>query len=315
MQINFQNIHYPKFYNSDIPTKRAYIRKPLDSPCDTVSFSGEKDLMKMSDKKIFKRINKTICNRDNLIGLGGEARVYKIPNSEYCVRIAYYDIIYEPVLDRNISECDKINHTIAKFGEYSSIQKYIEGKPVLKPSLIEDKNAAKQTAKEIAQMPVSAFKNLLLQICNAYDKGMMFDCCWSNVIVNPKENKLTAIDFNKNIEEESLKPLSYVFSSLTTKYTTPEQVKTNANKILSAVLEEFEPAHEPFWNISNFDFSDLLRKTRQCSDFGKTSQCELLVQKLSHLKELKYKEIRGIDITQELNGTLKVIKALIRQTL
>ena len=103
-------------------------------------------------------------------------------------------------------------------------------------------------------MPVKSFKALLQQICYAYDNEMLFDCAWGNVIVNPKENKLTAIDFNKNIFNESLNPLSYTFSALTQKYTTSEQAKTYGNKILNAVLEEFEPAHKPFWNVTYLIF-------------------------------------------------------------
>ena len=143
---------------------------------------------------------------------------------------------------------------------------------------------------------------------------MLFDCAWGNVIVNPKENKLTAIDFNKNIFNESLNPLSYTFSALTQEYTTSEQAKTYGNKILNAVLEEFEPAHKPFWNVTYFDFSSLLRDIAHSSDFGKTPQCRFLAKYLETLKDLKVQDIRGIDVTKQLNGMLKMVKSLINQT-
>ncbi|MDE6137960.1 MAG: hypothetical protein K2F57_00655 [Candidatus Gastranaerophilales bacterium] len=312
MQIAFQNIPRQTFYNTGKSSNPA-LRITNQPTCDTVKFTGHWDLLKLSDKTIFERIKEAIEDKRNYIGEGGQARVYKIPNSNYCVRIEKHDSNYKPVLDRNITECDRINHVVAKFGDESSIMHYIEGVPVLTP----DSNArqAQITAQSIAQMPVKSFKDFLKQICNAYDNDMIFDCAWGNVIVNSKENKLTAIDFCKNICNESLKPLSYTLSALMHEYTTPQQTKIYANKILNAALEEFEPSHKPFWNVTYFDFSSLLRNVAIKTDYGRTPQCKLLEKNLETLKDLKVKDLRGIDVSQNLNGTLKVIKALINQTL
>lgn len=312
MQINFQNIPCQNIYNiKQIKTPSLYLTTRIKS--DTVCFTGNWDLLKLSDKTIFNRIKEAQANSDNFLGEGGEAQVYKLPNSNYCVRFEKHDSDYIPLLDRNITECDRINHVVAKFGNDSSIMHYIEGVPVLTPRTTPAE--ARKIAENIAQMPVKTFKAFLQQICYAYDNEMLFDCAWGNVIVNPKENKLTAIDFNKNIFNESLKPLSYTFSALTQQYTTPEQAKIYGNKILNAVLEEFEPGHKPFWNVTFFDFSSLLRDIAHSSDFGKTPQCKLLAKYLENLKELKTRDIRGIDVTIQLNGMLKMVKALIKQTL
>lgn len=313
MQITFQNIPHQIFQNTKpIQLKTPHLLQQI--PCDTVSFTGHWDLLKLSDKTIFQKINETRSNNKNLLGEGGQAKVYRIPNSNYCARFEKHEFNdYNPTLNRNIYACDKINHVVAKFGKYSSIMHYIEGVPVFSPNT--PACNAQKTAQDIAEMPITTFKKLVQQICYAYDNGMMFDCAWGNVIVNPKENKLTAIDFNKNILDESLKPLSYTFSSLVHKYTTPEQIKIYANKILNAVLEEFQPSHKPFWNVTNFDFSSLLAAVEHSSDFGKTPQSKLLYKYLEVLKELKVKDLQGIDVSRNLNGTLKIVKALINQTL
>ena len=134
-------------------------------------------------------------------------------------------------------------------------------------------------------------------------------------IVNSKENKLTAIDFNKNIYNESLKPLSYTFSALDNEFTTPEQAKTFANKILNAALEEFEPGHKPFWNVTFFDFSALLQDIQHKSDFGNTPQSKLLAKCLNTLKDLKVQDNLGNDVSKNLDFMLQTIKCLIKQNL
>ena len=312
MQITFQNIPHQTFYNKKYPSSAGFGLK-LQLSCDTVNFTGHWDLLKLSDETIFKRIDDAKKSIKNYLGQGGEALVYRIPDTNYCARFNYFDKDYPRIRDRNIDEADKVNHVVAKFGEKSSIMHYIEGSAVLTPYT--GSANAKKIAEDIAQMPIKSFKELLHQICYAYDKGMMFDCNWGNIIVNPKENKLTAIDFYKNVEEESLKPLSYVFSSLVHEHTTSEQAKTYTNKILNAALEEFEPGHKPFWNVTCFDFSSLLRNTQNNSDFGKSPQCKILSKYLETLKELKVQDIRGIDVTNQLNGMLKIVKSLINQTL
>lgn len=312
MQINFQNIPHQPFYNIKQPQISAVRIKPQLS-CDTVNFTGHWDLLKLSDKTIFQRIKAATSDRCNYIGEGGEAKVYKIPNSNYCVRIEKHDSDYKPILDRNITECDRINHVVAKFGQNSSIMHYIEGVPVLTPYTLADEG--RKIAQDIAQMPISTFKNFLQQICQAYDNDMLFDCAWGNVIVNSKENKLTAIDFNKNIYNESLKPLSYTFSALDNEFTTPEQAKTFANKILNAALEEFEPGHKPFWNVTFFDFSALLQDIQHKSDFGNTPQSKLLAKCLNTLKDLKVQDNLGNDVSKNLDFMLQTIKCLIKQNL
>lgn len=313
MQINFQNIPHQTFYNTkQVQSPTFRLTSPLQ--CDTVSFRGNKDLLELSDKEIFDRIQTSMSSIKNYLGQGGEARVYKIEGSDYCVRIDHFDFVKydKTTLNRDISEADKVNHIVAKFGKFSSIMRYIEGSPVLSANILPDSQEIKRIAEEIAKMPVKSFNKFLKQICHAYDNDMIFDCCWPNVIINPKNQTITAIDFNKNTENESLKPLSYMFSSLVHPDTTQAQCKIYAEKILNAALDEFTPATKPCWNIANFDFSSLLRDLRYKTQLDDVF-VDILKDTLNTIQDLKFQDIKGFDVTRELEANIKVARALIKQ--
>lgn len=315
MQINFLNI--PQIYSKktfSVPNSTSIKpRQPL--AIDTVSFNGNKDLLELSDEEILDRIKTSMSNLKNYLGQGSEAKVYKIENSNYCARLAHLDSINSVTspLKRNITKMDKVNHIVAKFGKYSSIMHYIEGSPVLSDETLHTSKGL-QMAEEITKIPVISFNKFLKQICEAYDKGMMFDCSWANVIINPKNQTITAIDFYKNEEHESLKPLSFMFASLVNSDTTTNQCKIYANKILNAAIDEFSPGTKPCWNISQFDFSSILKRVNHKVKLDDNYQ-ELLTKSLNKLQELKYRDIRGIDVTKELEYNIKIIRTLIKQIL
>ena len=313
MQINFPNIPQQNVYN----TKRVQPQSPRLTPqlqCDTVNFRANRDLLELSDKEIFDRIQTSMSSIKNYLGQGNEARVYKIEGSDYCVRFDNFESLkFDKMhLNRNLSESDKVNHIVAKFGEGSSIMRYIEGSPVLSTDIMLDSKEPKRIAEEIAQMPVKSFNRFLKQICHAYDNDMIFDCCWPNVIINPKNQTITAIDFNKNTANESLKPLSYMFSSLVHPETTQTQCKIYAEKILNATLDEFTPATKPCWNITNFDFSSLIRKLHYKTKLNDVF-VNILKDTLNTIQDLKFQDIKGFDVTRELEGNIKVARALIKQ--
>lgn len=313
MQINFPNIPQQNVYN----TKRVQFQSPRLTPqlqCDTVSFRANKDLLELSDKEIFDRIQTSMSSIKNYLGQGNEARVYKIEGTNYCVRFDNFESLKfdKMQLNRDTTEADKVNHIVAKFGEGSSIMRYIEGSPVLSTDSMFDSKEPKRIAEEIAQMPVKSFNRFLKQICHAYNNDMIFDCCWPNVIINPKNQTITAIDFNKNTENESLKPLSYMFSSLVHPDTTQAQCKIYADKILNAALDEFAPATKPCWNIANFDFSSLLRNLSYKTPLDDVF-VNIFKDTLNTIQDLKFQDIKGFDVTKELEANLKVARALIKQ--
>ena len=133
MQINFLNI--PQIYKlpkSSISNNEKIKFNP-QLRTDTVSFSGNNDLLNLSNEEIIEKIKISITNPKNFIGEGSEAKVYKIENSSYCVRLNYLDSkkFNKTSLCRNINDADKVNHIVAKLGKYSSIMRYIDGYPVL----------------------------------------------------------------------------------------------------------------------------------------------------------------------------------------
>ncbi len=282
---------------------------------DTVSFKTL-DLLQLPKKKIFEKIDKSIKNRENFIGSGGEAIVYRIDDTDYCVRLNK-DFIkdYKKSFSLKLREEDKINHVVARLGKGSSIMKYIEGYPVLSFSRSKAQPPSDEIAKMIAELPEAAFNKLFKQICHAKDNQMIFDCNWTNVIVNPKEKTLTAIDFYKMIPDmpETVRPLDYIFASLVHMETTLEQKKKYAGKLLLAALEELKPSVKPCLNPSEFGFGGFIYKLKNSYEVNLGKFEDILVKTLSEIQDIKIKESNGRDVYIELNSKLNMAKALVNQ--
>lgn len=324
MQINFLNIQqiYPhKTAFISYPTK-IMLNQQLSS--DTVCFKGKKDLLDLPDKDIFEKINKTKSDSRNFLGEGGEACVFRIPDTDYCVRFSFddYDYIsntfrsYKETLDRTLSEGDKINHVVAKFGNASSIRHYIEGTPVINSIEEADFSKSLLITEEIIKMPIKSYNQFLKQICYAYNNDMMFDAMWQNVIINPKKKTITAIDFYKNEYNEPLSPLCHMYNSLVHPQTRLDYRKIIANKILNAAIDEFKPTVAPCWSITDFDFTTLLSLLK----FKYNLQVDMAFIKsfnkvMDTITDLKNKEIKGSNVTLKLEANIKKARKLINQIL
>ncbi len=290
---------------------------------DTVSF-GHNDLLSCPKEEIAQRIREALKSPQlTYIGSGGSAEVFKIPKSDYCVRIIYQNDDYTsstPEILRqknlkinfNLSEQDKINHVVGKF-KGGTIMKYIEGTPVLNPAMTQ--GHIDEISKQIEEMPVESFHKLLQQICHAYQHDMMFDCSWNNVIVNPKNKTLTAIDFYKPECIEISHPFCHIFSGLTHSRTTLEQKKNIAGKILTAGLMEVEPNHKPCLDIRDFDYYKFLYKLRDQNVIESKNYTELLVKLFEDIECLKLRDLHGEDVSRILKSKIKIVKALIKQLL
>ncbi|MCM1339489.1 MAG: hypothetical protein NC191_07465 [Muribaculaceae bacterium] len=283
---------------------------------DVVSFGNKNsDLLSLSDSEITKRI-KLALNNGDILGEGGEAVVYKIPDSNYCVRRRHH--ISEPEcclrvrsFTRNVTAQDKVNHVVAKIGKNITVMPIIEGVPV--KSVFMSENECSKIAAQIESFPQSAFQSLLRQISEAYDKDMMWDCNWSNLIVNPSKKSLTAIDFYKNTEEEAPSHLAYMFAGLVHDLTTEKQCKIYAEKIMNAGMEEFKPGVTPCCSFDNFGFSDFIREIDDLELFENKNYIKLLYKITYNIRDLKRREILGENVTNDLNGQIKVVKSIMRQ--
>ncbi len=298
---------------------KSYIAKPDASNAatysaaikrDIVSFSGkEKDFLELSEKEIFEKINQS-KNSEYFLGSGREAKVYRIADTPYVVRIAKsskQDLTQR--LSFNLSEQDKINHIVAKLGGDSSIMKYLPGENCF----------SYKNQKELFNLPQESYYNLYKQICYAKDNDMYFDCSSSNIIYNPKNKSLTAIDFYKRDDEfpENTKPLVSIFSALTT--TTldfqPENFKHLLASLLNVALKELEPETKSVQSVTELSLTSLFRNFEVCYEDSLPPQYDILKKTFYEALQLKYEESFGKDVKKELNGRIKMCKALIKQVL
>lgn len=277
-----------------------------------VAFTG-RDFLTLPKDQIYEKIEKSI-NDKNLLGEGKEAKVYRIEDTNYCVRLCDNEhISRRAILNFSLSEEDKINHVVAHIGNSSSIIKYFYGIDAFAPDI---KPIKQQELKSLIKaVPIESFQKLLAQIAHAKEKDMIFDCCGANVIINPKTKDITAIDFYKNspYEPEVVRPLSSIYSALTTVIDDADYKRSCANKILNAGIKEISKPSDLCLPVWEFDFSNLLYKLKQDSLIENNTYYTLMRNIFTDIQRLKGQELRGQDVSIQLNGKLKVIKSLINQ--
>ena len=281
--------------------KCFYIENPKRKE---ISFTGRKiPLLDLPKEEVLKLVKQSI-NPKNGIGIGGEADVYAIPNTDYCVRLIglngdsrhfatrYKD--YTAEFSKDLTPQEKVNHTVIRLGNGASIMRKIEGEPVY--SFFRTQEEQLEAAKEIANFPIEAFSGLLRQIASAVKVGVGFDPHAANIIANFKNKTLTAIDFQEYSYLSFSKPLSSMLNGLKT--VDDEKVNLKLLKqVLFAALDEFRPKVKPCFDIDKFDFSCLLRSEKGLSD-----------DKLFHrLKYQKALELKGRNVVDELQQLLETI--------
>ncbi len=293
--------------NTNIKTKQVK---------DAVSFSGrEKDLLDMTEEQILEKLESAL-KPENKLGEGGESRVYKIPQTNYVLRIrrnlnkfnGFAD--YKNMLSFDLSVEDKINHTVAKLGEDSSIMTFLPGTNCF---LYKNK-------KELFNLPFESYYNLYKQMCFAKENDMIFDCCAANLIYNPQDKSLTAIDFYKDNPDFILaprSPLHLIFSAINSSVTDIDSKlrKNLLGSLLNIALKEFEPGVKPVQDITQIHVSSLFRSFENHNKEKMPAQYGILKRTMKDIKELKLKELRGQEVTVELNGKIKVAKSIVKQIL
>lgn len=315
-----QKIFIPYIYPAD-QNKKSQIYFCGNIQQDTVNIQHCNDLLTLKDEDIITAVKSSLNDNESLIGTGGDARVYKIKDTDYCVRIPIdnfsklqiAEIIDKDLvlIDKIVSEVDKINHIKAHMNNGITIMDYISGEPVFTPSMYMNESEQVKMSKMIEEIPVSGYSKLLKQICKAYEYDMYFDCSGSNVIFNPKNKSLTAIDFYKAEYTESLHPLTHIYAALNNDKTTIEQKKISAGKIFNAVINELYPEQKSCTHISNFDFYRFIYNLKNSGIIENKKYADRLCDIFSQIEELKYAQIRGVEVTKELNGKLKALKCLV----
>lgn len=303
-------------YNQYLPVHKAQDRsfglklKPQLTN-DVVNFTGYRRFLDLPKDEIFARIKRSI-SPDYFIGAGGEAKVYSIKGTKYCFRWPKGTAdTYRTHLDFDISEADKVNHVVANLGGGATIMNRLKGVPVKTDKMTAEQ--IQQVAQTIVDFPVQSYRTFMHQLADADRKNMYFDNFWPNVIINPKDKTITAIDFVKDFPyAEEFAPLGKMFSVLTHDGNTVDQMGMIANKILKAALKDLAPGQKPCIPPNQFDFSLFLIDLRNLNKFpiADESYCDLF-NALERVVELKELELKGENVTSMLKNDIQVAKEII----
>ena len=282
-------------------TTNARILYP-ELKCDSVCFRGQ-NFLDLPPKEVYKKVIDSIIP-ENFIGQGTEAEVYRIKDTEYCVKIPY-EVLSSYSKNMNLdrylyfnNKIDpeaKVNHIVIELGLNTKIMKFFEGK-VPKNYFYKQKDRH-LLQSEIANMPIKSYTGLLHQIANGIDHEMLFDNSVGNIVVNTKVNKLTAIDFfPMNDNPREVRPLNEMYSLFTAYGAEQETGKKIFDNIMNAGLKEFEPNKIPCMDIELFDFIELCQKRIEDT---KIQNREGIVKKIS--QQIQFiKGLKKVERTEPL---------------
>lgn len=283
--------------------------------CDVVSFGNHKDLIHLLANDLIETVEKAI-KPVNLLGKGGEATVYQIEGYDYCVRVPHeMQDDYKKGFVSELTDLERVNHGVAKLGEKTIIMKKLEGYSMFPRP--ETGVTRPMVHSMIDDMPISAYRNVIKQIAEAYEKGAYFDSSGANVIVNPVKKTMTVIDFTACEDCASPRILKSLFTTLGMNdgILTQAQQKDRANKILSSVIDDFLPGHKPLMRVADYSFSEFIYAVKNQGLISK-AYSDVFIKFLNELKELKYMTMRGVrNIEPQMEFKVKQIKSLIKQLL
>ena len=290
---------------------------------DCVCFKGI-DLLDLPKEEVIAKVQESI-KPENFLGQGSEAEVYRIKDTNYCVRIPYIaEDMYSRSYTKELTPTDKLNHVRARLGFGAAILDYFEG---VTPKEFKQNDYYRNIFQEkISDLPVTSYNELLQQIAGAVDNEMVYDFSGGNLIVDLKNRKLTAIDFyNITDNPRPIRPLCEMYSVLTCYGAREKTGKKIYDKVVDAALEEFKPDKIPCMDVELFDFVDLARKRNSDASF-KTKDIlkeiydfTVLTKKISqaakNLKDIKKKEIINKTLSSQLiekAGELKTLLLKVR---
>lgn len=313
MRIDFQTYNSTKISPLNISknNNKCYSKATFD----VVSFGNNKDFIHLPVNEVIERVGKSISTT-NLLGRGGEASVYSINDTDYCIRIPIENPDdYRKGFVSELSPLERVNHGVVKLGEKTIIMKCLDGF-----SMFPRKETGVTRAmvhSMIDDMPVSAYRNVIKQIYDAYNQGAFFDSSGANVIVNPVNKTMTVVDFTDCLECSNSRILKSLFTTLGMHdgILTKAQQKDRANKILSSVIDDFLPGQKPLMRVADYSFSEFIYAVKNQGLINK-AYSDVFIKILNELKELKYMTMRGVrDCEPQMEFRVKQIKSLIKQLL
>ena len=272
-----------------------------------------RNFLDLPESDIFKKIQESVVP-ENFLGQGTEAEVYKIKNTDYCIRIPYLsNDISRFKYSKEITAADKVNHVVAKLGFGASILKFFDG--VIPKWYKNDKISRYKMQEKIADMSVKPYSELLHQIADAIDNEMFFDFTGGNLIVDTEKQKLTAIDFYRVTDNpRPLKPLSEMYQVLTSYGAEEKTGRKIYDKIIEAGLNEFKPGSIPCMDVALFDFADLcIKRKRDCY----LPDGEKIISSVMHqtdvLQKIKKAEIRDKTNSKLLEKIICDLKMILKK--
>jgi hypothetical protein len=318
MQVLFNNFQYnysTPYINKFQPVSFKGIKLKPTLVQDTFTKSNT-DFLSLPKKDIFAKIKQAISN-NTILDRGGEAEVFALENTNYCVRLPYgTKDEFRSGFSRKLSEKDKINHTVIKLGNGATIMPIIKGFTYCR---LDQQHNSNEIAQMVENMPQEAYNKLFTDICTAKEQNLIFDAGWKNVIINPENKTMTPIDFfappSDGIDYDELagKVPKKIFITLAAHpVNTVEQKKKCAGKIILAALNELKSAQKAV-DETNYDFSTLFETLQEEKIIENPKYLPLLTKLFAEIQELKKQELEGIDINLVLNGRIKIINSIIRQ--
>ena len=207
MRIDFQTYNSTKISPSNISKNdnKCYSKATFD----VVSFGNSDDFLHLPKHEIVERISESL-NTDHILGVGGEGKVYTIKDTNLCIKIPHEaSEEFRNGTFTQMSNLEQVNHGVAKLGKKTLLMKRIEGFSMF-PHKTTGVNRA-QVHLMIDKLPVAAYRNVIAQIYDAYNKGAYFDSSGANVIVNPVKKTMTVIDFTDWLECSNSRILKSLF--------------------------------------------------------------------------------------------------------
>ena len=173
-----------------------YAPKIFPLEADTAELGASVPFLQRSEQQIKLSLKNAI--KKECIGHGAEAKVYKIPDTDYVVRVHNgFKPDFNSPISFDMSTGDKFNHYVAKIGDSVEIGEYIKGENACCMTGYANKMSDKQhnLNLKIVEMPVSSYRDFMKTIFEAAKQNMAFDSAGRNVIVDIVEKKFIPIDF------------------------------------------------------------------------------------------------------------------------
>ena len=292
--------------------QKTFLR-PLSSPrYDTVCFKS-RDFLDLPEQEIFNKISESMIP-ENFLGQGIDAEVYKIKDTNYCVRMPYWaQQTYNCSYSKELTPVDRINHVVAKLASGASIMRYFDG--VTLKEYRHNPSERFHLQEEISEMPVKSYSKLLHQIANAIDNEMLFDFSPGNLIVDTINQQLTAIDFfGISDNPRPIRPMYEMYSVLTCFGSVKEISREIYEKVINAGLEEFKPNKIPCMDTDLFDFLEvsLKRMGDVYTPNGEKIKSDIMY-KSSQLKKIKKAEIIDKATSEQLQKCISDLKSVIKK--